>query len=115
MTGLDLFEKRASILKAIASATRLMIIEELSAGERTVGSLTTVVDLDISTVSRHLSVLRNAGLVSSSRNGNQILYRLRVPCVLDFFDCVEKVIESDGKAECSFDETTAFRHSGESR
>lgn len=115
MVGPDLFEKRASILKAIASATRLMIIEELSAGERTVSSLTTVVDLDISTVSRHLSVLRNAGLVSSSRNGNQIFYRLRVPCVLDFFDCVEKVIESGDKAECSLDEAAAFRNSPENR
>lgn len=99
------FEKRAEIIKAMANATRLVIVEELSRNEKTVGALTELVDLDISTVSRHLLILRHAGIVSCRKNGNQVLYRLRTPCVLSFFDCVEKVLNSneDSTGTCSDD------------
>ena len=101
----DLFEKRAEIIKAMANAARLMIVEELSRNEKTVGALTELVDLDISTVSRHLLILRHAGIVSCRKNGNKVLYRLRTPCVLKFFDCVEKVMNGDEELSdtCSSD------------
>jgi len=86
------FERRAEIIKAMASVARLIIVEALSSGDMTVGELTGIMDLDISTVSRHLLVLRNAGIVSGRRNGNSIIYHLRTPCVLNFMSCVEKVI-----------------------
>ncbi len=99
----DRFEKRAEIIKAMANAARLMIVEELSRNEKTVTALTELVNLDISTVSRHLLILRHAGIVACERNGNQILYRLRTPCVLNFFDCVEKILngESNTTDTCS--------------
>lgn len=99
------FEKRAEIIKAMANAARLVIVEELSRNEKTVGALTELVDLDISTVSRHLLILRHAGIVSCRKNGNQVLYRLRTPCVLNFFDCVEKVMNGDNESTdiCSSD------------
>jgi len=43
----------------------------------------------MSTVSRHLSVLKNAGIVQDEKRGNQVFYRLRVRCILGFFDCFE--------------------------
>lgn len=89
------FEKRAEIIKAMANAARLVLVDELSRNEKTVGALTELVDLDISTVSRHLLILRHAGIVSCRKNGNQVLYRLRTPCVLNFFDCVEMVLNSN--------------------
>lgn len=92
------FEKRAEIIKAMANAARLVIVEELSRNEKTVGAMTELVDLDISTVSRHLLILRHAGIVSCRKNGNQVLYRLRTPCVLNFFDCVEKVLNGDDES-----------------
>ena len=46
----------------------------------------------------NLSVLKNAGIVADDRRGNQVFYRLRVPCILDFFRCVEAVIQG-GAAE----------------
>ncbi len=90
-----MFEKRAEIIKAMANAARLVIVESLSASDRTVGELTDIVDLDISTVSRHLLVLRNAGIVSCRRDANRVIYHLRTPCVLNFMSCVEKVIAHD--------------------
>ncbi len=99
------FEKRAEIIKAMGNAARLVMVEELSRNEKTVGALTELVELDISTVSRHLLILRHAGIVSCSKNGNRVLYRLRTPCVLNFFDCVEKVLngEDESTDSCSSD------------
>jgi len=79
-------------MKAMAHPSRLFIIDELSRGERCVCELTEMIGADVSTVSKHLAVLREAGLVLDDRRGVQIFYRLRVPCILNFFGCVEAVI-----------------------
>jgi ArsR family transcriptional regulator len=50
---------------------------------------------DLSTVSKHLSVLKNAGILSDERNGNTIIYRLKTPCILNFIGCVEEVIKTN--------------------
>jgi ArsR family transcriptional regulator len=88
------FEARARIVKALAHPSRLFIVDELSRHERCVAELTEMVGADMSTVSKHLSVLRAAGIVRDERRGAQVIYHLRVPCVLKFFDCVGEVIES---------------------
>ncbi len=85
---------RAKVLKAMAHPSRLFIIEELEKGERCVCELTEMIGADISTVSKHLSVLKKAGIVIDEKRGNQVFYRLRVPCIISFFGCVEKVLES---------------------
>ena len=102
------FERWAEIVRAMANAARLAMVDELSRNEKTVGALTELVDLDISTVSRHLLILRQAGIVSCRKNGNQVLYRLRTPCVLNFFDCVEKVLNGNDElpGTCSDDSCT---------
>lgn len=87
------FEARATVIKAMAHPTRLFIVEELSRGERCVCELTDMVGVDVSTISKHLSVLRNAGIVRDEKRGSQVFYSLLVPCVLNFFTCVESVLE----------------------
>ena len=52
---------------------------------------------DISTVSKHLSVLKDAGIVEDDKRGQQVFYRLRVPCILNFFGCVEDVLMANAK------------------
>jgi len=88
------YTARAEIIKALSHPTRLFIVDELAEGERCVCELTQAIGDHISTVSKHLSVLKNAGLVSSEKRGSHVLYRLRVPCALDFFDCVERVLKA---------------------
>jgi DNA-binding transcriptional ArsR family regulator len=88
------FRARARIIRAMGHPTRLFIIDELSRGERCVRELTDMVGADVSTVSRHLSVLRDADLVQDEKRGAQVFYSLRVPCVLQFFSCVETVIKA---------------------
>ncbi|HEY5672922.1 MAG TPA: metalloregulator ArsR/SmtB family transcription factor [Malonomonas sp.] len=85
---------RANVLKALAHPTRLFIVEELEKEERCVCDLTTLIGADVSTVSKHLSVLRQAGIIIADKRGNQVFYCLRVPCILNFFGCVESVLES---------------------
>ncbi len=91
------YEARAKILKAMAHPSRLLIIEELQKKERCVNELTDMVGADTSTVSKHLSVLKNAGLVADEKRGNSIYYRLRVPCIMDFMGCVENVLSENAK------------------
>ncbi len=88
------FEARAEIMKAMAHPTRLFVVDELSRGERCVCELTAMVGADVSTVSKHLSILRNAGIVEDEKRGAQVFYRLKMKCVLNFFACVETVLES---------------------
>ena len=58
-----------------------------------------MVGADTSTVSKHLAVLRNAGIVQDENRGSSVYYRLRVPCIMNFFECVESVIESTAKEQ----------------
>jgi ArsR family transcriptional regulator len=95
------FEARAAVIKAMAHPTRLFIVDELSRGEQCVRELTDLIGVDISTVSRHLSILKGAGIVKDDKRGSQVYYNLRVPCVLNFFDCIESVLKSH--AERYFD------------
>lgn len=89
------WEARARVVKAMAHASRLKMVDELSRGERCVAELTDLVGADISTVSKHLSILKASGLVEDRKQGTQVYYRLKTPCALNFFDCVEKVLQAN--------------------
>lgn len=89
-----LFEAQAAVIKAMAHPTRLFIVDRLSHGEKCVCELTDMIGADTSTVSKHLSVLKNAGIVRDHKRGTQVFYSLEMPCVLNFFSCVQSVIKS---------------------
>lgn len=99
------YEARAQIIKAMAHPTRLFIVDELAKGERCVCELRDMIGVDISTVSKHLSVLKQVGIVEDEKRGLQVWYSLRVPCILKFFGCVEDVL----KANVSLAKTLAAR------
>ncbi|MFH1842714.1 MAG: metalloregulator ArsR/SmtB family transcription factor [bacterium] len=92
-----LFEARARIIKAMAHPTRLFIVDELSRGERCVFELQEMIGSDMSTVSKHLSVLRSACIIADEKRSNQVFYTLRVPCVTNFFGCVESVLKTSAQ------------------
>jgi ArsR family transcriptional regulator len=92
------YEARATIVKALGNPARLMIVDELTEhGQRCVHELTELVGIDSSTVSRHLAVLRNAGIVESEKRGTTVYYRLRVKCIRRFFECVESVLRASAR------------------
>lgn len=93
----DQFAARAEIMKAMAHPSRLMMIDDLSRGEKCVCELQALVGYDMSTVSKHLSVLKKAGIVEDERRGKQVYYRLKTPCILDFFKCIQSVMEAGNR------------------
>jgi len=85
---------RARVVKAMAHPTRLFVVDELSRhGQRCVCELTKMIGADMSTVSRHLSVLKNAGVICDEKHGQQVFYRLSMPCVLGFLKCVDTLVK----------------------
>lgn len=84
----------AAVFKALAHPTRLFIVEQLAVGERCVNDLTAMVGADVSTISKHLSVLKNAGIIADEKRGLQVFYRLLTPCVLSIFSCCDGVLSS---------------------
>jgi DNA-binding transcriptional ArsR family regulator len=83
---------KAEVFKALGHPVRLGVIEFLQGGEKCVCEIVEEVGTEISNVSKHLSVLKKAGVVADRRDGIKIMYRLTMPCALDFARCVEGVV-----------------------
>jgi len=84
-------ELRAQVVKALAHPSRILIAEALIDGEQCVCELTELVGADMSTVSKHLSIMKAAGLVEVEKRGLNVFYRLRCNCLGDFFRCVDSI------------------------
>lgn len=81
----------AAVFKALGHPTRLWIVEQLGqCDERCVCEFVDAVGVDFSTVSQHLAILRQAGIVTDERRGKQVFYRLSYPCVLGFIACLQE-------------------------
>ncbi len=89
------YAARARVLKALAHPTRLFMVEELARGRRCVCELQALIGDDFSTVSKHLSCLKQAGIVRSAKQGTQVIYSLKMPCVASLFRCIENVLQNN--------------------
>ncbi len=85
------FKAQAQVFKALAHPGRLLMLDELSRGERCVCELAALVGSEMPTISRHLALLKAAGIVDDDKRGAQVFYRLVTPCVMNFFRCVASV------------------------
>jgi DNA-binding transcriptional ArsR family regulator len=90
-------DRRVAVIKALAHPSRLLIAEALQSGEQCVCDLRELVGSDISTVSKHLTVMREAGLLEMERRGLNVYYRLRCPCLRNFLECVDSLVPSKDK------------------
>jgi ArsR family transcriptional regulator len=89
-------------MKALSHPTRLFIVHELAKGEKCVCELTEMVGADTSTISKHLSIMKNAGIVGHEKRGTSIYYTLKMKCVLNFFVCVNEVLKKNYEAQRAF-------------
>ncbi|HOC39315.1 MAG TPA: metalloregulator ArsR/SmtB family transcription factor [Thermodesulfobacteriota bacterium] len=96
-----IYAAKARVIKALAHPMRLWMVERLVAGERCVCEFVNDVDVDFSTVSKHLALLRQAGIVEDEKRGKQVYYRLKVPCVIKLISCVDAVIKSKVKEQAA--------------
>lgn len=88
----------AALFRGLADRTRLAILCEVTGGERRVTDLSARLGLAQSTVSTHLSCLRDCGLVTGRPQGRQVFYRLAVPELLELFRAAEMVLDRTGSA-----------------
>jgi len=91
------FRQQARLLRVLANESRLMIVNRLNRGECSVGELTQMVGSDVSTVSKHLALLRAHGIVTDRREGNLVYYQLLTPCVCNFFACATQVLKEKSR------------------
>ena len=92
-----LFERQAEIAKAIAHPLRLAIVDFLRDGEQCVCDIAEHVGAERSNVSRHLSVMVNAGVLEYRKEGLKVIYRLKCACILDFFSCITGVLKQQAE------------------
>jgi len=70
------------------------MVTALQEGEKCVCELQQMVGFDMSTISKHLAVLKEAGVVSTEKKGTSVYYKLTLPCLETFLTCTGKIIES---------------------
>lgn len=92
-----LYEEKAKVIAAAGHPIRLAIIDFLAGGEQCVCDIARHVDAQRSNVSRHLSVLLQAGIVAHRKDGLKMMYSLRTPCILNFAQCVEGVLREHAR------------------
>lgn len=88
-------DRRVSVIKALAHPTRLAIAEALSRGPLCVGELQARVGGDLSTVSKHLSLMREAGWLACEKRGLHVHYFLACDCLDQFLHCVDTLAGPD--------------------
>ena len=82
-------QRYTAVMRALADAKRLCVLEVLADGERSVSELSHEIGCQVPNMSQHLAVLRSAGLVSTRRQGNTVYYRLTDPRVLDAYRLIQ--------------------------
>lgn len=85
---------KAEFFKALAHPARLVILEQLRAGEHSVQELQGALEMDQSSVSQQLSILRNKSIVESRKEGTMVYYRVRDPMIFQLLDIAREIFNS---------------------
>ncbi len=92
-----LFQRQALVAQAIGHPLRLEILDLLKKGEQCVCDIAESVGSERSNVSKHLSVMVSAGVLEHRKEGLNVLYKLKCPCILDFFTCITGILKNEAK------------------
>ncbi len=88
----QILEKQAAIAKAIAHPIRIAVLEYLKPGEQCVCDIAEAVGTERTNLSKHLSVMTAAGVLTSRKDGLKVMYRVKTPCLLGFLDCIKECL-----------------------
>lgn len=81
----------AEVFKALGHPIRLWIVKQLADGaEHCVCEFVDAVGVKFATISQHLAILRNAGIILDEKRGKQVFYRLRCICILNTLECLTR-------------------------
>lgn len=92
-------EARSAIFKALGHPTRLYIMEKLRESPHCVCELTDLIGADTSTVSKHLGILKNVGLIQSRKEGTTVYYSLTCQCLVQFMEGAESLLKMKAEAD----------------
>lgn len=87
-----IYEAKAQIYKALAHPIRVQVVEMLAQGEKSVSEIVANVGAKEANLSRHLGVLKSAGIIKSRKDGLNVYYQFIMPCLLNMFSCVESAL-----------------------
>ncbi|MGB6222980.1 ArsR/SmtB family transcription factor [Haloferula sp.] len=88
-------DRRIAVIKALAHPTRLKIAESLAKHPLCVSEIHDLIGSDLSTVSKHLTLMREAGWLACEKKGLHIHYRLACDCLDEFLRCVDTLATSN--------------------
>ncbi len=99
-----LYELHAELCKALSHPVRLMVVNALRDSESSVSRLAETIGVPVPSLSQHLAVMRQRGIVLTRRRGNEVHYRIANPKMLTAFDSLrealrEQLLATQGLAE----------------
>jgi DNA-binding transcriptional ArsR family regulator len=94
-----LYKRKADIIKAVGHPLRVAVVDFLKDGEKCVCDIAEHVGSERSNVSRHLAVMLKAGVLQCRKDGLQVYYGLRTPCILNFLNCAAQTLKHNVKEE----------------
>jgi len=88
-------EQKVAILKGLAHPVRLSIVEALADSEMCVCDIAEMFHFDRTTISKHLALMKNLGILEDRKEGLKVYYSLRIRCLPSMLSCIEKVVEGN--------------------
>jgi len=91
----EFYKLKTSLIKSLANPTRLMIVDCLRKGEKTVSEIVTALQDEQSNVSKNLAILKNHGIIKDRKLGLNVYYTLKCTCINQFFSCLDVMISEN--------------------
>ena len=85
------YSKEAEIFKALAHPTRILILYSIKEEQHTVTELAEKAGIDISTMSKHLDLLKRYKIIVGDKIKNTVYYKINIPCVFNFLNCAKAI------------------------
>ncbi|MEX0775800.1 MAG: metalloregulator ArsR/SmtB family transcription factor [Phycisphaeraceae bacterium] len=93
------YQMQAQVISALAHPVRVAIADLLKDGEVCVCEIAQRIGAERSNTSRHLAIMLKAGVVRTRKDGLQVFYSLRTPCVANFLNCATQTIQQTLKEQ----------------
>lgn len=89
-----LYEAKVCVLKEMCHPKRLWTVEQFADSQRCACELVKEATGDFLIEFKHFSMLKQVGIVENDKRGKQVPYRLKIPCALNFMQCVENALRN---------------------
>jgi len=93
----EFYKMKTDIIKALANPVRLMIVDCLLSGEKSVTEIIAITKEEQSNISKSLGILKAHGLIKDRKKGMNVYYSLKVCCMREFFSCLNNIIQDNFK------------------